>query len=64
MDGEIHAYRFKIAAAPDQPSAVADILDRGDVLAFTVAAVSVLLLVLLSLILLIRKHRRKRRDVK
>lgn len=64
MDGEIHAYRFKIEAAPDQPSAVADILDRGDVLAFTVAAVSVLLLVLLSLILLIRKHRRKRRDVK
>nr|WP_217597356.1 cellulose biosynthesis cyclic di-GMP-binding regulatory protein BcsB [Cohnella sp. GbtcB17] len=64
MDGEIHAFRFKIAAAPDQPSAVADILERGDVLAFTVAAVSVLLLVLLSLILLIRKHRRKRRDVK
>jgi len=64
VDGEIHAYRFKREAAPEQPSAVADILDRSDVLAFTVAAVSVLLLVLLSLILLIRKHRRKRRDVK
>lgn len=64
MDGNIHAYRFKLEAAPDQPSAVADILNRGDVLAFTVAAVSVMLLVLLSLILLIRKHRRKRRDVK
>ncbi|MFC3804120.1 cellulose biosynthesis cyclic di-GMP-binding regulatory protein BcsB [Cohnella sp. GCM10012308] len=64
MDGDIHAYRFKLEAAPAQPSAVADILDRGDVLAFTVAAVSILLLVLLSLILLIRKHRRKRRDVK
>ncbi|CAI6081662.1 cellulose biosynthesis cyclic di-GMP-binding regulatory protein BcsB [Cohnella sp. JJ-181] len=64
MDGNIHAYRFKLEAAPDQPSAVEDILEREDVLAFTAAAVSVLLLVLLSLILLIRKHRRKRRDEK
>nr|WP_286672650.1 cellulose biosynthesis cyclic di-GMP-binding regulatory protein BcsB [Cohnella hashimotonis] len=63
-DGVVHAYRFKVVAAPDQPSAVSEILDRSDVLAFTAAAVSVLLLVLLSLILLIRKHRRKRRDLK
>ncbi|MEK0313524.1 cellulose biosynthesis cyclic di-GMP-binding regulatory protein BcsB [Cohnella sp. 56] len=64
MDGNIHAYRFKREAAPDQPSAVENMLEREDVLAFTAAAVSVLLLVLLSLILLIRKHRRKRRDGK
>lgn len=61
MDGNIHAYRFKREATPDQPSAVQSIMDRRDVLAFTAAAVSVMLLVLLSLILLIRKHRGKRR---
>jgi cellulose synthase operon protein B len=59
-DGKVQAHRFKAAAAEPSNSVVDEVLQRSDVLAFTVAVVMVLLLILVSLILLIRKHMKKR----
>ncbi|MFP4976448.1 cellulose biosynthesis cyclic di-GMP-binding regulatory protein BcsB [Paenibacillus sp. CN-4] len=59
-DGNVFAYRFKKDAAPEQASVLEEALRRPDVLAFTTAAVLVMVTVLLSLFLLIRKHMKKR----
>ncbi|MCG7408252.1 cellulose biosynthesis cyclic di-GMP-binding regulatory protein BcsB [Paenibacillus sp. ACRRX] len=59
-DGNIHAYRFKKQTEQESKSVLDDVLERGDVLGFMVAAVLVMLLVLVALILMIRKYRKKR----
>lgn len=59
-DGSMNVFRFKKEAGAAQDSLLRDVLNRGDTLMFTVAAVLVMFLVLVSLLLLIRKHSRKR----
>ncbi|WP_168119370.1 cellulose biosynthesis cyclic di-GMP-binding regulatory protein BcsB [Paenibacillus sp. HB172176] len=61
-DGTIKAFRFKKEMEQEESSALSTIMDRGDVLAFTIAVMLILFLILLSLILMIRKYRRKRSD--
>lgn len=60
-DGKLASYRFK-REQPAETTIVQDVLQREDVLSFTAAAVSVIVLVLAALILLIRKHRKERRN--
>lgn len=60
-DGNVNSFRFKKEADPARPTVMAELIERGDVVAFLVAIMLVLLLVLVSLVLLIRKHRIKRR---
>jgi hypothetical protein len=61
-DGNIQAFRFKQAAGDEPALDVADVLGRGDVLAFMATLLSVLVLVFVSLLLLVRKYRKRRRE--
>lgn len=61
-DGQVGAYRFKTAAAAPEDSAVAQIMQRTDVLGFVVAVILLVTLVVVSLLLLLRKHMKKRGD--
>ncbi|WP_159881436.1 cellulose biosynthesis cyclic di-GMP-binding regulatory protein BcsB [Paenibacillus puerhi] len=57
-DGRTQAFRFKKLAEPESPSVLREVLERKDVVGFTIAAVLTLVLVLVSLILMIRKHKK------
>ncbi|MFC4779207.1 cellulose biosynthesis cyclic di-GMP-binding regulatory protein BcsB [Paenibacillus sp. GCM10023252] len=57
-DGGLNAFRFKVKAEQGEPELVDELLERGDVLKFTVAAVLVMVMVLLSLLFLYRKYRK------
>ncbi len=61
-DGNIQAFRFKETSGDESSLDVVDVLQRGDVLAFSVTMLSVLVLVFVSLLLLVRKYRKGRRD--
>lgn len=59
-DGQVSAHRFKILTGAKEDSVVQEIMERTDVLSFTIVIVLVLTLIVLSLILLLRKHMKKR----
>jgi Bacterial cellulose synthase subunit. len=60
-DGQINAFRFKKEAAPQEPTVISQVIDRGDVVSFMIAIMLVLVLVLVSLVFLVRKHRKTKR---
>ncbi|WP_144027337.1 cellulose biosynthesis cyclic di-GMP-binding regulatory protein BcsB [Paenibacillus selenitireducens] len=59
-DGKVNSYRFKKQADDSQPTLIDKLVQREDVLGFTVAFSLVLLLVLVALVLIVRKYRKKR----
>jgi len=61
-DGNVRSFRFKNQAAPQEPSLLGEVLERGDVLGFLAAAGLVAVMILISLIFMILKYRKKRRD--
>lgn len=61
-DGNVSAYRFKTVTGAKADSAIAQIVERSDVLSFVIAVVLVVALVIVALLLLLRKHMKKRGD--
>ncbi|MNN24059.1 cellulose synthase regulator protein [compost metagenome] len=61
-DGNVTAYRFKTVTGAKADSAIAQIVERSDVLSFVIAVVLVVALVIVALLLLLRKHMKKRGD--
>jgi hypothetical protein len=61
IDGNTKAFRFKKQAEQADNGLVAQITERGDIMAFIAAAGLTFLLVVVSLVLLIRKYRKRAR---
>ncbi|MFD2614378.1 cellulose biosynthesis cyclic di-GMP-binding regulatory protein BcsB [Paenibacillus gansuensis] len=60
LDGNVYPYRFKKQAEAPSSTAIADVLQRKDVVQFLVSLVLVLVLVLVSLMLLFIKYKKRR----